>query len=115
MRWLRTLLLGTFLLGGPGLPLLDALLFHGLGAERVAQQRLDVPGSARPHADTCVLAAPLPIPGPVPLVIGGACPVAGRAPASVHAVPVLRCSRIRITFCPAPRTAPLDDLTQFHN
>jgi hypothetical protein len=70
MRWLRTLLLGTFLLGGPGLPLLDALLFHGLGAERVAQQRLDVPGSARPHADTCVLAAPLPIPGPVPLVIG---------------------------------------------
>ncbi len=32
MRWLRTLLLGTFLLGGPGLPLLDALLFHGPGA-----------------------------------------------------------------------------------
>ncbi len=63
---LRTLLLSLFVLGGPGLPLADAVVWHGSGSEQVRGARLDAQDAARLHADACSLAAPLPIPGPVP-------------------------------------------------
>ncbi len=59
----RGLLLGLFVLGGPGLPLVDALVWHRSGVEQSAGTRLDQQGAARIHADTCSLAAPLPVPG----------------------------------------------------
>jgi len=65
---LRGLLLSLFVLGGPGLPLVDALVWHGTGTAQVAGLRLDAAGAARTHADVCSLAAPLPVPGPVPCV-----------------------------------------------
>ena len=65
---LRGLLLSLFVLGGPGLPLTDALVWHGSGTAPVAALRLDAAGAARIHADVCSLAAPLPVPGPVPCV-----------------------------------------------
>lgn len=63
---LRGFLLSLFVLGGPGLPLVDAVLWHGSSAQQVAGSRADAPGAARTHADACSLAAPLPVPGPVP-------------------------------------------------
>jgi hypothetical protein len=63
---LRAFLLSLFLLGGPGLPLLDAVAFHGMGKPVAADTRLDTEGGARAHADICALAAPLPFPGPLP-------------------------------------------------
>ena len=66
MSLFRSLLLSLFVLGGPGLPLIDAVVWHGSGSQQVAGSRLDTPGAARLHADTCSLAAPLPVPGPVP-------------------------------------------------
>ena len=72
-RWpltlLRGFLLSLFLLGGPGLPLIDAVVWHGSGSSQVAGSRLDAPGAARTHADTCSLAAPLPVPAPVPCTV----------------------------------------------
>lgn len=63
---LRALLLSLFVLGGPGLPLIDAVVWHGSGTQQAAGTRLDEAGAARTHADVCSLAAPLPVPGPVP-------------------------------------------------
>ena len=63
---LRGFLLSLFVLGGPGLPLIDALVWHGSGTEQVAGSRLDRSGAARTHADSCSLAAPVPVPGPMP-------------------------------------------------
>lgn len=62
---LRGFLLSLFVLGGPGLPLIDALVWHGSGTQQVAGTRLDATGATRAHADICSLAAPLPVPGPV--------------------------------------------------
>lgn len=85
MPILRSLLLSLFVLGGPGMPLIDALVWHGSGSQQMAGSRLDEPGAPRLHADVCSLAAPLPVPGPVPC---SAPPVlaeraAGRAPADL--------------------------------
>ncbi len=66
MTLLRGFLLGLFVLGGPGLPLIDAVAWHGSATQRAASTRLDATGAARTHADVCSLAAPLPVPGPVP-------------------------------------------------
>jgi hypothetical protein len=66
MTMLRVLLLGLFVLGGPGLPLIDAVVWHGSGTHHVAGTRLDTAGAVRTHAEVCSLAAPLPVPGPVP-------------------------------------------------
>lgn len=63
---LRGFLLSLFVLGGPGLPLIDAVVWHGTGTEQVAGTRLDAKGATRSHADVCSLAAPLPVPGPAP-------------------------------------------------
>jgi hypothetical protein len=63
---LRVLLLGLFVLGGPGLPLIDAVVWHGSGTHHVAGTRLDTTGAVRSHAEVCSLAAPIPVPGPVP-------------------------------------------------
>lgn len=66
---IRACLLSLFVLGGPGLPLIDAALWHGSGTEQVAGTRLDTQAAPRAHADVCALAAPLPVPGPVPCVV----------------------------------------------
>lgn len=63
---LRGFLLSLFVLGGPGLPLVDALVWHGSGVEQLSGSRIDEQGAARIHADICSIAAPLPVPGPLP-------------------------------------------------
>lgn len=63
---LRGFLLSLFVLGGPGLPLVDALVWHRSGVEQLAGSRLEEQGALRIHADACSLAAPLPVPGPLP-------------------------------------------------
>ena len=98
---LRTLLLSLFVLGGPGLPLIDAVVWHGSGSQQVAGARLDVPGAARLHADTCSLAAPLPVPGPVPCS-------ASQVPL-LHAAeraPVAQSQVVRVTVTPDRSTRP---------
>ena len=86
---LRAFLLSLFVLGGPGLPLIDAVVWHGSGTQQVAGLRLDA-GAARTHADVCSLAAPLPVPGPVPCAAepGLVVPLAQRT--SVDRPPVVR-------------------------
>lgn len=101
MTVLRTVLLSLFVLGGPGLPLIDAVVWHGSGSQQVAGTRLDTPGATRLHADACSLAAPLPVPGPVPC--------------SASPVPVLRAAErapvapsqvVRVAVTPDRNTRP---------
>lgn len=84
---LRGFLLSLFVLGGPGLPLVDALVWHGSGVEQLTGSRLDKQGAARIHADTCSIAAPLPVPGPLPCA---ALPVPVMAPAERSIAPAPR-------------------------
>jgi hypothetical protein len=63
---LRGLLLSLFVLGGPGLPLIDAMVWHGSGTAQVPGLRLDAAGAARTHSDVCSLGARPSVPGPVP-------------------------------------------------
>jgi hypothetical protein len=104
-RWplilLRGFLLSLFVLGGPGLPLIDAVVWHGSGSFQVAGSRLDAPGAARPHADTCSLAAPLPVPGPVPCAVSPALAFhdTGRKPEASAQV-------VRVTLTPDRSTRP---------
>jgi hypothetical protein len=103
---LRSLLLSLFVLGGPGLPLIDAVVWHGSGSQQLAGSRLDEPGAPRLHADVCSLAAPLPVPGPVPCSAPPVLdvPVAGRAPADLP-------QSVRATVAPdrsaRPRAPPV--------
>ena len=103
---LRGFLLSLFVLGGPGLPLIDAVVWHGSGAEQLAGSRVNAQGAPRSHADDCALAAPLPVPGPVPCTVQPT-PGSGAAPASPIAVLHL----VRVTFTPdssaRPRAPPV--------
>lgn len=104
-RWsltlLRSLLLSLFVLGGPGLPLVDAVVWHGTGTHQVAGSRFDTPGATRTHADTCSLAAPLPVPGPVPCAVSLV--PALLAPARV---PETRSQQSRVTATPDSNARP---------
>lgn len=101
MTALRLLLLSLFLLGGPGLPLIDAVVWHGSDTRQVAGTRLDAAGAARAHADVCSLAAPLPVPGPVPCA---AMPVP--AIRLAERAPVLHAPAIRLSHVPDHATRP---------
>ena len=98
---LRGFLLSLFVLGGPGLPLIDALVWHGSGTEQVAGSRLDQPGAARTHADSCSLAAPVPVPGPVPCSTS---PVPTFR--AIERVPVVARQSVRISIAPDRSTRP---------
>jgi len=87
---LRGFLLSLFLLGGPGLPLIDAVVWHGSGTQQVAGVRLDAAGAARTHADVCSLAAPLPVPGPLPCAAEPAMVVGPAERTTVDQPPVVR-------------------------
>lgn len=108
-RWpltlLRGFLLSLFLLGGPGLPLVDAVVWHGSGSAQVAGSRLDGTGAARTHADTCSLAAPLPVPGPVPCAVSPAL-----ALRNAERAPEARSQAVRVRLAPdrsaRPRAPP---------
>jgi len=101
MTLMRVLLLSLFVLGGPGLPLIDAVVWHGTGTQQLAGTRLDATGSARAHADVCSLAAPLPVPGPVPCASTPmpAIRLARRAP-------VVPAQHLRMALSPDPSARP---------
>ncbi len=103
---LRGFLLSLFVLGGPGLPLIDAVAWHGSGSQAVAGPRINSQGAPRTHADVCALAAPLSVPGPVPCTVQ---PAAGSQPASRAPIAVLHV--VRVTFTPdssaRPRAPPV--------
>ena len=44
---LRGFLLGLFVLGGPGMTLIDALVWHGSGTEQLAGSRVNAQGAPR--------------------------------------------------------------------
>jgi len=98
---LRSLLLSLFVLGGPGLPLIDAVVWHGSGSEHVAGTRLDTPGAPRVHAETCALAAPLPVPGPVPCAV-----VPSLSAQADEQAPIAVLHQVRVTFRPQPSSRP---------
>lgn len=103
---LRAFLLSLFLLGGPGLPLVDAVLWHGSGSQSVAGSRVNAQGAPRAHADVCALAAPLPVPVPVPCAVH---PTANSEADPQAPVAVLHL--VRVTFTPdssaRPRAPPV--------
>ena len=101
MTAFRLLLLGLFVLGGPGLPLVDAVVWHGSGTQQAAGIRIDAAGAARSHADVCSLAAPLPVPGPVPCA-------ATPTPAIrlAERAPVLHPPTVRLSHVPNRSTRP---------
>ena len=98
---LRGFLLSLFLLGGPGLPLIDAVLWHGSASHLWAGPRVNAQSAPRVHADICALAAPLPVPGPVPCAVRSVLvfQVDERAPIAVL-------HQVRVTFTPDSSTRP---------
>jgi hypothetical protein len=64
---LRVVLLAALVLsGGSGLPLLDAVLYHGRAAQRESAVRLEAAGTAASHAEVCTLGRAAPVPQPSP-------------------------------------------------
>jgi hypothetical protein len=63
-RWVqgvKAALLATLILcGGGGLPLLDVMLYHGLGAAHAVDQHFESSGTRHGHGDYCKAGSQLP-------------------------------------------------------
>ena len=86
LRRLQVIVLATIVLaGGPGLPVLDALIYHTQGpdAARRAGLRWEAAGTPGTHADRCSLGRAAPVPRLVAFTFRRPAPVPYTAPRAV--------------------------------